>query len=195
MNAITGRQSLKLTRQSTHIVLKALLHIVHSAHDWIMHNILNVSAEINKLKLHSIKLSINNSESIVQSRILAIKVNFHSIKMAIHMCHHALKPSIHMSLEPMLHLLKIRIKVIGGGLPVLSLLMKWWRRHLLSWICLRLSGIVICRDSLIIRKGGERPGEKTNPILERPKWSVSYLTLTLKSGFGLDQSHNIRSVG
>jgi hypothetical protein len=47
--------SFKLTRQSTRIVLKALLHIVHSGHDWIMHRILNVSAKISKLRMHPIK--------------------------------------------------------------------------------------------------------------------------------------------
>jgi hypothetical protein len=40
MDAITGRKSLKLTGQGTHIILKALLHVVHSTHDWIMNNIL-----------------------------------------------------------------------------------------------------------------------------------------------------------
>jgi hypothetical protein len=59
--------------------------------------------------MYPIKLGVNNIESIVQSKILAIKMRLHSIKAAIHMCHHALEPSIHMSLEPMQHLLKIRI--------------------------------------------------------------------------------------
>jgi hypothetical protein len=49
MNAVTGRQSLELTRQSTYIVLKALLHVVYSAHNEIMDSILNMSAKINKL--------------------------------------------------------------------------------------------------------------------------------------------------
>jgi hypothetical protein len=89
-----------------------------------------------------------------------------------------------MSLEPMMHLLKIRIKITRCGLPVLSLLMRRW--HLLSWMCLRLSGEVICRNSLIIRKRGEMPSEKINLIFERSKWSVSSLTLPLKYGFGLD---------
>jgi hypothetical protein len=165
-----------LTRQSTHIVLKALLHIVHSAHNGIMHTILDMSAKISKLRMYSMKLSVNNNESIIQSRILAIKMRLHSIKAAIHMRNHALKPSIHLSLEPMLHLLKIRIKVTRGRLPVLSLLMRRW--HLLSWMCLRLSDVIIYRNSLIIRKGGERSGEKTNLILEMPKRS-SNLVLAL----------------
>jgi hypothetical protein len=71
-------------------------------------------------------------------------------------------------------------------------MLRW--RHLLSWIILRISSIIISRDSLVIREGGERPGEKTNLIFERPRWSVSYLTLPLKSGFSLNQSHYIRSI-
>jgi hypothetical protein len=49
MDAVTTRQSLKLTGQSTHIVLKSMLHVVHSAHDGIMNNILNTRAKIIKL--------------------------------------------------------------------------------------------------------------------------------------------------
>jgi hypothetical protein len=49
MNTVTGRQSLELTKQSTHNVLKALLRVVHFAHNGIMHSILNMSAKINKL--------------------------------------------------------------------------------------------------------------------------------------------------
>jgi hypothetical protein len=111
MNVVTVSQSLKLTGQRTPIGLKALLDVVHSAHNEIMHSILNMSAKISKLCMCPIKLNINSKESIVHNRILAIKMRLHSIKATIHMFHHALKSSIHMSLEPMLHLLKIRIKV------------------------------------------------------------------------------------
>jgi hypothetical protein len=117
-----------------------------------------------------IQLGVNSRKSIVQSRVLAIKMRLHMIKAAIHMSHHALKLSIHMSLEPMLHLLKIRIKIARCRLPVLSfLLRRWRRRHLLSWMCLRLSSEIICMNSLIIGKGSERPGKKANLILKRPK--------------------------
>ena len=103
--------------------------------------------------MYPIQLGVNSRESIVQSGILAIKMRLHSIKAAIHMCHHALKPYIHMSLEPMLHLLKIRIKIARCRLLVLSLLLsRWRRRHLLGWMCLRLSSEVICMNSLIIMK-------------------------------------------
>jgi hypothetical protein len=106
---------------------------------------------------------------------MAIKVSLHGIKYTIYMCHHALKPTIHMCLEPLLDLLKVRIKVSTTRLPELSMLRRRWRRHLLSWIGLRIRSIIISSYSLIIRKGSERPGEKTNHILERPKRSVSYL--------------------
>jgi hypothetical protein len=98
-----------------------------------MNSILDMRAKINKLRVHHIKLIINNTEPCVQGRVLAIKVSLHGIKSAIHMCHHALKPSIHMCLEPFLHLLEVRIKVSRTRLPELSMLRRWWRRkHLLS---------------------------------------------------------------
>jgi hypothetical protein len=194
MDAVIGRQSVKLTRQSAHIVLKALLHVVHSTHYGIMHSILNMKAEIIELSVHPIKLIINKSKPCVQGRVLAIKLRQQSIKMAIHMSHHALKPAIHMSLELVLHLLKIRIKITKSRLPELSMLRGRWRWHLLSWIILRMSNIIISRGSLVIREGCESPSEKTNLIFEQPKWSVSYLTPPLKPSFSLYQSHNIRSI-
>jgi hypothetical protein len=69
-----------------------------------MNSILDMRAKINKLRVHPIKLIINN-----------IEVGLHGIKSAIHMCHHALKPSIHMCLEPLLHLLEVRKKYLGPG--------------------------------------------------------------------------------
>jgi hypothetical protein len=56
-------------------------------------------------------------------------MRLHIIKAAMHMCHHALELSILMSLEPMLHLLKIRIKIARYRLLVLSLLLRRWRRR------------------------------------------------------------------
>jgi hypothetical protein len=100
-----------------------------------------------------------------------------------------------MCLEPLLHLLEVRIKVSRARLPELSMLRRRWRRrHLLSWISLRISSIIISSCSLIIREESERPGEKTNLILERSKWSLSDLTSPLKSGLSLDQSHYVRSI-
>jgi hypothetical protein len=195
MDAIIGRKSLKLNGQSTHIILKALLHVVHSAHDRNMNSILDMSEKINKLRVHPIKLIINSIEPCVQGRVLAIKVSLHGIKSAIHMCHHALKPSIHMCLDPLLHLLEVRIKVSRTRMPELSMLRRRWkRRHLLSWIGLRISNIIISSCFLIIKEGSERPGDKTILILERPKRSVSFLTPPLKSGLSLDQIHYIRSI-
>jgi hypothetical protein len=100
-----------------------------------------------------------------------------------------------MCLEPLLHLLEVRIKVSRARLPELSMLRRRWRRrHLLSWISLRISSIIISSCSLIIREESERPGEKTNLILERSKRSLSDLTSPLKSGLSLDQSHYVRSI-
>jgi hypothetical protein len=61
-----------------------------------------------------------------------------------------------MCIELVLHLLKIRIKISRCRLPVLSLLLRRWRRrHLLSWMRVRLSSKIIYLNSLIIRKGSE----------------------------------------
>jgi hypothetical protein len=165
MDVVTSRQSLKLIGQSTHIVLKALLHVVHFAHDGIMNSILNTRAKIIKLRVHPIQMIINGIEPSVQGRVLAIKVSLHGIKSAIHMHHHALKPSIHMSLEPVLHLLEVRIKISRTNILELSMLRRRWRRrHLLSWVIFGISSIIM--GSLLIREGGERPGEKINLIFE-----------------------------
>jgi hypothetical protein len=60
-----------------------------------------------------------------------------------------------MSLEPVLYLLEIRIKISRTRLPELSMLrMRWRWRDLLSWIILRIISIIISRGSLIIREGG-----------------------------------------
>jgi hypothetical protein len=42
--------------------LKTLLHVVHSGHDWIMNGVLDVSAKINKLRVHLIHLITNTAE-------------------------------------------------------------------------------------------------------------------------------------
>jgi hypothetical protein len=65
MNTITGRESFKLTGQSTDIVLKALLRIVHSAHNRIMHSSVNMRTKIIKLCMDPIQLSVNNYKSLM----------------------------------------------------------------------------------------------------------------------------------
>jgi hypothetical protein len=94
LDAFIGGQVVKLTGQGPHIILKALLYVVHSSHNWIMNRVLDVSA---KLSVQSIKV--------------IIKVSLHPIHALVHMGHHALKAAIHMCLEPLRHVLDVRIKI------------------------------------------------------------------------------------
>jgi hypothetical protein len=45
MHVVIGREVVKLTRQSSHVILKTLLHIIESGHDWISDISLNVTAK------------------------------------------------------------------------------------------------------------------------------------------------------
>jgi hypothetical protein len=74
-----------LAGQGTHIILKYLLHVVHSAHNWIMHSRLNMRMKIIELCINPIQLSVNNSKSIMQIRELATKCGLHVIKPVIDM--------------------------------------------------------------------------------------------------------------
>jgi hypothetical protein len=141
----------KLTRQGPHIILKALLHVVHSSHNWIMNSVLDVSAKLSKLRVQPIKV--------------IIKVSLHGIHALVHMGQHTLKSAIHMCLEPLLHVLEVRIKIAWTRLPEL---IRLWRRHLLSCISLR-SNFIISNFFLINWERSKRPGEESNLILERPK--------------------------
>jgi hypothetical protein len=49
LHAVIGREIVKLTRQSSHVVLKTLLHVVESVHDRISEMILNVTAKLRVL--------------------------------------------------------------------------------------------------------------------------------------------------
>jgi hypothetical protein len=178
LDAFIGGQVVKLTGQGPHIILKALLHVVHSSHNWIMNRVLDVSAKLSKLSVQPIKV--------------IIKVSLHPIHALVHMGHHALKAAIHMCLEPLLHVLEVRIKIVWTRLPELLRLRR--RRHLLSCISFRSNLFIISSFFLIIWERSKRPGEETNLILERPKWSVSYLTVPLKSGLSLDESHDVWSI-
>ena len=182
LDAFICGQVVKLTGQGPHIILKALLHVVHSSHNWIMNSVLDVSAKLSKLSVQPIKV--------------IIKVSLHPIHALVHMGQHALKSAIHMCLEPLLHVLEVRIKIAWTRLPeLLRLRRRWKRTHLLSCISLKSNFFIISSFFLIIWERSKRPGEEANLILERPKWSVSYLTVPLKSGLSLDESHDVWSIG
>ena len=101
------------------------------------------------------------------------------------MCHHALKASINMGLKPLLHIVKIGIKVAWTRLPILLRLRRRWRRRQLLCLSFRSFSCIITRIFLIIWEGSERPGEEPNLILEGPKRCVNYFTVPLKSGLAL----------
>jgi hypothetical protein len=74
-----------LAGQSSHIILKDVLHVVHSAHNWIMHSRLNMRTKIIELCMNPIQLSVNNGKLIMQIRELTIKCGLHVIKPVIDM--------------------------------------------------------------------------------------------------------------
>jgi hypothetical protein len=137
-----------------------------------MNSVLDVSVKFRKLRVQRIKV--------------IIKASLHGIHAMVHMGHHALKAVIHVCLEPLLHVLEVRIKIAWTRLPELLRLRR--RRHLLSCISFRSNSFIISSFFLIISsffliiwERSKRPGEEANLILERPKWSVSYLKVPLTS--------------
>ena len=58
LDAFIGGQVVKLTGQGPHIILKALLYVVHSSHNWIMNRVLDVSAKLSELSVQPIKIII-----------------------------------------------------------------------------------------------------------------------------------------
>jgi hypothetical protein len=136
LDAFICGQVIKLTGQVPHIILKAPLHVVHSNHNGIMNSVLDVSAKLSKLSVQPIKV--------------IIKVSLHPIHVLVHMGHHALKSAIHMCLEPLLHVLEVRIKIAWTRPPELLRLRRWRRRHLLSCISLRSNFFIISSFFLII---------------------------------------------
>jgi hypothetical protein len=83
-----------------------------------------------------------------------------------------------------MHLVKIRIKVTRGRPLVLTLLLwrwRWW--HVL--LC-RLIIEIMSLSFLMIRERCERPGKKTNFILEWHERGVSNFTPPIESGFGFN---------
>jgi hypothetical protein len=51
LDTFIGGQVVKLTGQGPHIIMKTLLHIVHSSHKWIMNSFLDVRAKFRKLRV------------------------------------------------------------------------------------------------------------------------------------------------
>jgi hypothetical protein len=51
LHAVIGREIFKLTRQSSHVVLKTLLHVVESVHDRISDMSLNVTLKFRELSV------------------------------------------------------------------------------------------------------------------------------------------------
>jgi hypothetical protein len=51
LHAVIGREIVKLTRQSSHVVLKTLLYVVESVHDGISDMVLDVTAKFRVLSV------------------------------------------------------------------------------------------------------------------------------------------------
>src|SRR5688572_1260391 len=105
MHVVICRKIVKLTGESTHVILKTLLHIIQPGHDRISDISVNLITKLRKLRVERIPITV--------------KARLHVIEAVIHMCHQALKASINMSLKPLLHIVKIRIKVPWTRLPIL----------------------------------------------------------------------------
>jgi hypothetical protein len=58
MHAVIGREVVKLTRQSSHVILKTLLHIVKSGHDRISDISLNVITKSRILSVERIPVTV-----------------------------------------------------------------------------------------------------------------------------------------
>jgi hypothetical protein len=181
LHAVIVREIVKLTRQSSHVVLKTLLHIVESVHDGISDMVLDVTAKFRVLSVLRIPV-------IIKSRL-------HGIHALVHMGHHSLEAAIHMGVKPLLHVLKIWVKIAWSRLPVLLRLRGRWRRRHLLCLSFRSFSCIITSIFLIIWEGSEWPGKEPNFILEGSKRCMNYLTVTLKSGLGFNESHNVRSIG
>jgi hypothetical protein len=105
------------------------------------------------------------------------------------MCQHSLEAAIHVGLKPLLHVLKIWVKIAWTRLPILlRLRMRWRRRHLLD-LNFRSFSCIITRIFLIIWEGSEWSGEEPNFILEGSKGCMNYLTGPFKSCLCFDESH------
>jgi hypothetical protein len=121
---------------------------------------LDVTTKFRKLRVYHIQV--------------IIKARLHDIHALVHMGHHALEAAIHVGMEPLLHILKVRVKIAWTRLPVLLRLRRRWRRRHLLCIGFRSFSCIIISFFLIIWEGSERPSEESNLILEGPKRSMNY---------------------
>jgi hypothetical protein len=181
MHAVICREVVKLTRQSSHVILKTLLHIVKSSHYRINDISLNVITKFRILSIERIPVTI--------------KTGLYDIQTLIHMCHHSLKASIKMGLKPLLHILKIWVKVAWTRLSILLRLRRRWRRRHLLCLSIMSCCCIKTRVFLIIWEGSEWPGEEPNFIFKGSKWCMNYLAGPLKSCLCFDESHNIWCIG
>jgi hypothetical protein len=108
---------------------------------------------------------------------------------------HSLEGAIHVGLKPLLHVLKVWVKIAWTRLPVLLRLRRRWRRRHLLCLSFRSFSCIITSIFLIIWEESEWPGEEPNFILEGSKECMNYLTGALKSGLGFNESHNVRGIG
>jgi hypothetical protein len=58
MHAVIGREIVKLTRQSSHVILKTLLHIIQSGHDRISGISVNVITKVRKLRVERVPVTV-----------------------------------------------------------------------------------------------------------------------------------------
>ena len=65
LDAFICGQVVKLTRQGPHIILKSLLHVVHSSHKWITKSFLDVRAKFRKLRVQRIKVTILQRTAVI----------------------------------------------------------------------------------------------------------------------------------
>jgi hypothetical protein len=142
--------------------------------------VLDVTVKFRKLRVYCIQV--------------IIKARLHGIHALIHMGHHSLEAAIHVGLKPLLHVLKVWVKITWTRLLVLLRLRRRWRRRHLLCISFRSVSCIITSFFLIIWEGSERPSEEPNLTLEGPKRCVNYFTVPLKSGLGFNESHNVRSI-
>ena len=71
MHVVTCRKIVKLTGESTHVILKTLLHIIQPGHDRISDISVNLITKVRKFRVERIPV--------------AVKARLHVIKAVIHM--------------------------------------------------------------------------------------------------------------